>query len=150
MSGSVETEVPIKYEYRDHPADVQLHAWGDTLQEAFEQVAIAMFGYMTDLTKVEISQTEEIEVEGHDMESLLYQFLDECLFVFSAENFLVAKKVEITSFDKENFKIAAKLHGEPFDLDKHPQGTEVKAITYASMEIYDTEGQHEVFVIIDI
>ena len=30
------------------------------------------------------------------------------------------------------------------------QGTEVKAITYSNMQIYDKEGQHEVFVIIDI
>lgn len=141
----------IKYEYRDHPADVQLHAWGDSLQEAFEQVALAMYGYMTDLTTVVISQTEDIEVEGHDMESLLFQFLDECLFVFSTEPaFLVAKKVSITSFDKENFKIKATLHGETFDISKHPQGTEVKAITYASMEIYDKPDNHEVFVIIDI
>ena len=30
------------------------------------------------------------------------------------------------------------------------QGTEVKAITYSNMQIYDKEDQHEVFVIIDI
>uniref|UniRef100_A0A2P2I761 Protein archease-like n=1 Tax=Hirondellea gigas TaxID=1518452 RepID=A0A2P2I761_9CRUS len=140
----------VKYEYRDHPADVQLHAWGDDLTEAFEQVAVAMFGYMTELETVEIRQTQDIEAEGHDMESLLYMFLDECLFVFCADDFLVAKKVQITEFDKEAFKIKATLHGETFDLAKHPQGTEVKAITYASMEIYDNDGQHEVFVIIDI
>lgn len=150
MAESYQRSINVKYEYRDHPADVQLHAWGDTLQEAFEQVAVSMFGYMTELDKVDELQTEDLEVEGHDMESLLFQFLDECLFLFSTDSFLVAKRVCITHFDKENFKIRATLHGETFDLDKHPQGTEVKAITYASMEIYDKEGQHEVFVIIDI
>ena len=37
------------YEYLDHTADVQLHAWGPTIKEAFEQCAKAMFGYITEL-----------------------------------------------------------------------------------------------------
>ena len=30
------------------------------------------------------------------------------------------------------------------------QGTEVKAITYSTMQVYDTDEKHEVYVIIDI
>jgi SHS2 domain-containing protein len=35
-------------------------------------------------------------------------------------------------------------------LGKHPQGTEVKAITYSAMQINERENFAEVFLIIDI
>ncbi|XP_053383228.1 protein archease-like [Mercenaria mercenaria] len=140
-----------KYEYLDHTADVQLHAWGESLKEAFEQVVVSMFNYMTtDFSTVEMLGEQEVEAEGEDLESLLFHFMDEWLFVFSAEPFFIAKKVVITEFDKENFKIKSIGYGEEFDIQKHPQGTEVKAITYSNMQIYDDEDRHEVFVIIDI
>ncbi|ETE62845.1 Protein archease [Ophiophagus hannah] len=96
-----------KYEYLDHTADVQLHAWGDSLEEAFEQCAMAMFGYMTDTETVEPLDTVEVEAEGHDMLSLLFHFLDEWLYKFSAEEFFI------------------------------PRGTEVKAITYSAMQVHE-------------
>ncbi|XP_039184581.1 protein archease isoform X1 [Crotalus tigris] len=80
-----------KYAYLDHTADVQLHAWGDTLEEAFEQCAMAMFGYMTDTETVEPLDTVEVEAEGHDMLSLLFNFLNEWLYKFSAEEFFIPR-----------------------------------------------------------
>ncbi|XP_028406098.1 protein archease-like [Dendronephthya gigantea] len=143
-------EREIKYEYLDHTADVQLHAWGDDLKEAFEQVGLAMYGYMTELSTVDVERTETIQAEGDDILSLLFHFLDELLFLFCAEPFFIGKEIEITEFDKENFTIKATVQGETFDLDKHPQGTEVKAITYSNMQVFDDQEKHEVYVIIDI
>lgn len=69
----------------------RLHAWGDTLKEAFEQCANAMFGYITTIDYVEMKDTLDIEAEGHDMDSLLYNFLDELLFNFCAEPYFIAR-----------------------------------------------------------
>ncbi|XP_060781289.1 protein archease isoform X1 [Neoarius graeffei] len=80
-----------KYEYLDHTADVQLHSWGDSLEEAFEQCAMAMFGYMTDTETVEPIDTIEVESEGQDLESLLFHFLDDWLFKFSADVFFIPR-----------------------------------------------------------
>ncbi|XP_060589727.1 protein archease-like [Ruditapes philippinarum] len=124
---------------------------GDSLKEAFEQVVVSMFNYMTtDFSTVEMTGEQEVEAEGEDLESLLFHFMDEWLFVFSAEPFFIARKIHITEFDVENFKIKSIGYGEEFDIQKHPQGTEVKAITYSNMQIYEEENRHEVFVIIDI
>lgn len=111
-----------------------------------------MFGYMTELDYVEIKSVHELEATGHDIESLLYGFMDECLFLFSCEPYIICKKVVIDEFDLEEFKIKCRCFGEEFELGKHPQGTEVKAITYSAMQIIDDPEQkkHEVFVILDI
>lgn len=50
-----------------------------------------MFGYMTEIEYVEMNDTQDIEAEGHDMLSLLFHFLDEFLFLFSAEPFFIAR-----------------------------------------------------------
>jgi SHS2 domain-containing protein len=37
---------------------------GSDIKEAFEQVAVCMFGYMTDLKTVDFTETREIEAAG--------------------------------------------------------------------------------------
>jgi len=58
--------------------------------------------------------------------------------------------VTVTSFDRVNLRLKAIGYGETFDIHKHPQGTEVKAITYSNMQIHEEDGKADVYVIIDI
>ena len=97
-----------------------------------------------------VTDYQEITTEGEDLLSLLYHFLDEFLFLFSADTFFIARKVKILEMDKETFKIKACAYGKEFKIGKHPQGSEVKAITYSNMQVYDKPGNHEVYVIIDM
>lgn len=141
-----------KYEYLDHTADVQLHSWGSSLEEAFAQVTLAMFGYMTEMETVEVDPelTRTVTAKGHDMMSLLYNFMDEFLFVFCSEDMIFCD-ISVTQFDRKTFKMQAQGRGELFDLKKHPQGTEVKAITYSAMQIHEKDDGHsDIFVVIDI
>ncbi|EFJ53137.1 hypothetical protein VOLCADRAFT_102758 [Volvox carteri f. nagariensis] len=138
-----------KFEYLDHTADVQLHAWGNNLTEAFENCALAMFNYMSPLEHVRPRETRSYRAEGHDLPSLLFSFLDELLFVFATELFL-AVEVHIQSFDRTSFVIEAEGVGEAFNRDIHEVGTEIKAITYSAMSIKERENDAELFVIVDI
>ena len=84
------------------------------------------------------------------MSSLLFALLDEFLYRFSTDEML-CKDVRIVSFNREAWTITARgydrwgstragtdthgcSYGERFSLAKHPQGTEVKAITYSNMQ----------------
>ena len=147
-----------QYEYLDHTADVQIHSWGKNLKAAFEHAAVALHGYMTeDVSKIEMKDMHVIEARAQDLESLLFHFLDECLFIFAAQPFFIARKFHITRFDEDNFHIKATAFGEQFDLAKHTAGTEIKAITYSAMQILqkelgDENMKHkvEIYVIVDI
>eukprot|EP01111_Echinosteliopsis_oligospora_P002772 TRINITY_DN1428_c0_g1_i3.p1 TRINITY_DN1428_c0_g1~~TRINITY_DN1428_c0_g1_i3.p1 ORF type:complete len:128 (+),score=23.76 TRINITY_DN1428_c0_g1_i3:165-548(+) len=125
------------------------HSWGASLKEAWESVTIAMFNYMVEVDNVETTSERSIEIEGHDLDSLLYNYLDEWLFVFSTEYF-VCKEVKITEFDREAFKIKCVGKGERLDKKKHQTGTEIKAITYSCMKIVEEQNKSDIWVIVDI
>jgi SHS2 domain-containing protein len=144
------------YVYMDHTADVQLHAWGDTFGDALSELAISMFGYMTTLSAIEVDDdfskqvASEVEASGHDLKSLVYSFLNEWLFIFHSVGF-VAKKVKIVEIDRERYSIKSSGKGEKMNISKHPQGTEVKAITYSNMQLNEeSDGRCKIWVIIDI
>uniref|UniRef100_A0A3P8XHA1 Protein archease n=1 Tax=Esox lucius TaxID=8010 RepID=A0A3P8XHA1_ESOLU len=136
-----------KYPAINKKYECELHSWGDSLEEAFEQCAMAMFGYMTDTETVEPIDTVEVESEGHDMESLLFHFLDDWLFKFSADLFFIPREVKVLHLDRIHFKIRSIGVIKPFLFSL--QGTEVKAITYSAMQIHDID-KPEIFAIIDI
>lgn len=71
---------------------------------------MAMFGYMTTLEKVEMSESREIHAEGDDLESLLFHFLDEFLFIFSCEPFFIIR------VSKNNFESNTLKHKKLFNL----------------------------------
>merc|ERR1712008_206508 len=123
-----------QWEFMDHTADVILHSWGCDMKEAWEQVCVCFFAYMTELEKVELKATVEVEASGHDILDLLYHLLDEFLFSFGSE-FIICRRIELLELDTENLRARARGYGERFDLAKHPQGTEIKAITMHQMKV---------------
>jgi SHS2 domain-containing protein len=142
-----------QYEYLDHTADIQIHAWGYTMAEAFEQVTVGMFGYMTELDSVEVDDacTRVIEAKGHDMLSLLYSFMDEFLYLFCGDEIAISQ-IDVLELDTTKWTARARGRGEAFDLDKHPQGTEIKAITYSNMSVNvdPLTDRVDIYVIVDI
>lgn len=139
------------FEYIDHPADIQLHSWGANLSRALEPLCVALSGVMFDPSGFNDNVEKEIEIESNDLFSLVCQLLEEFLFLFDTTDF-VLKRITITDCDLNKFKIKATAYGDEYDPDKHSdfQRTEVKAITYASMQVEQKEDKTEIYVIIDL
>jgi len=179
----------IQFEYLSHTADIIFHAWGTSLKQSFERVGVCMFSYLSELYSVECTEIVEIEVKNaKNPKDLLFHYLDELLFMFITEMFMV-KYLEIVEFPDEkqlmthscnneairpfvpscedtddetdtpvlhgnvagvsnspnsgpkkstagNFGLKVRCYGEPFQPRvKHPQGTEIKAITMHEMRL---------------
>jgi SHS2 domain-containing protein len=125
-----------KFEFLEHTADVYVRAYGVTMEEAYENAALAMFETMTDSTKIAQTQEETLEVEAEDQYALLYNWLETLLVKFETENVLYSK-FQITDWKEtpESFRFKAKVWGEKFDPQKHPQKVGVKAVTYHLMVV---------------
>jgi SHS2 domain-containing protein len=134
----------MRYEQLEHTADVMIKAHGRTLEECYGNAAYALFDTMVDASTIQPTEEIDIQQEGHDHESLLYNFLSEFLFVHDVTR-LVLCEFDVTM---EGFKIKCRAKGERLDLEKHRPKTEIKAITYHELKV-DTD-EPSVTVIFDI
>jgi len=152
VAGANEKVMHGDYEHLDHTADIQFHAWGSDFEKALEALGCCLFDYVTEITSIE--ETDEgnrtYEIEGADIEKFIFRFLDELLYGFTGDDIAcrtVSVKVHCRS---PTFKATVTTTGETFDLTKHPQGTEVKAVTYSAMQVHETADRCDLYVIVDI
>jgi SHS2 domain-containing protein len=140
------------YEFLDHPADVLVHAWGESLADAFEQCVYALMKVMTDPKDITPNFSYEFSMKNDDKGSLLIEFLSEFLFLFDAKGYLF-KKIHIDPIilnDERNWILTAVGEGEIFNPEKHFCDTEVKAITYSYLDINESQNEVEIKIIYDI
>ena len=140
-----------KFEFLEHTADVYIAAYGQSLKEAFENAALAMFEVMTNTEKVSPEMADSVEVEAEDEYALLYSWLEALLVKFETNNRLYSK-FEIVGINEtpEGFGIRAKIWGEKFNAEKHTQKVGVKAVTYHRMEIIKEVDKVTLEFILDI
>lgn len=79
-----------------------------------------------------------------------YAMLDEFLFRFSTDDCVVCCEAKVLSIDRDTWTLKVRGKGESWDPKKHPQGTEIKAITYSNMQIHEDKSTNDVYVILDI
>ncbi|MCE7744939.1 MAG: archease [Candidatus Heimdallarchaeota archaeon] len=107
------------------------------MKEAFEQAALGYYNVLSDTATVESKITKEVTIESEDYKALLFDWIDNLIYFFDTELF-IANEIHISRMEKlesNMITLSAILHGEVFDLKKHPQESEVKAMTYSFMKI---------------
>lgn len=135
-----------KYEYFEATADIGLRAYGNDMNEAFENAGLAIFNIISDTSLIIPERKIEFEVASEDDVSLLYDFLEELLFYHETEFMLFSRfDVEID----DGFHLKAVIYGEEIDWDRHERKTEIKAITFHKMAVKKAD-RVEVQAIVDL
>ena len=139
----------MDYELLDHEADIGIRGYGNTIEEAFENGAKAMFSVMIDLDEVNPEKNVEIKCEAPDLETLFIEWLNELLTKKDIEEMSFSEfKVEINKNDLYTLKGVAS--GERFDQKKHKPKIEVKAATYSGLKIGKKDEKIYIQCVVDI
>jgi SHS2 domain-containing protein len=120
--------LPSPYEELSHTADVGLEARGADAAEACARVALAMAQLQAGGGPVEPREERAIEARGEDRASLLVDFCRQVLARFYSERLLLAA-VELEEIGETRAR--ARAWFGPFDPERHGEGVDLKAVTYA-------------------
>jgi SHS2 domain-containing protein len=129
------------------PADLLVEGTGSTIEEAVANVALAMFNAITPIEGIRERETFTTEAHGDDAKNLLFNILDELLYLNDTEG-LVARSMTV-DFDVENLVAKAVCRGERFSASTHEVGIAVKAVTYHMMSFERNQDKWKVRVVFD-
>ena len=140
----------IGFRYLDHVTDAIVEAYGNSLDEAFENSAKGLVNTMIDLEQISPDQEYEIVAKGYDVKSLLYDWLEKVMLGLLIDNIALSDfKVKISE-NNGNYFLKGIAKGEVLDLKRHHYKIEIKAVTYHEMEIKQTESIITIRFLLDL
>lgn len=116
-----------KYQILEHPADLKIKIWGNTLEDFFQNILAAIFS----ATGPEITDQEakiKIEIKAQDLENLVFDFLTEVIYQMDI-NDAVFLKINFSEINET--KIVAEITGRKIKK----LATEIKGITWHDFEV---------------
>ena len=139
-----------RYEFLDHTADAKFRAYGDTLEEAVSNAALALASLIWDGRLLGKPESRTVEIEGRSLEQLVVHTLDEIIYLLETEGFLLAEasNAKISRGPDESWRLKAVFQGEHIS-DKHGLRSGAKAVTYNELEI-KRDGEVTIQVVVDV
>jgi SHS2 domain-containing protein len=135
------------YEIFEHTADLGLRVRASTLSKLMTDAARGLFAMVVEnLDSVCPAVTREFHIAGNDTAYLLFDWLNELLYVCDTE------RLAFSHFDVQMTAdgLTATVRGEPLDSTRHHLTHEIKAITYHGLRVEETGDGWLAEVIVDI
>jgi SHS2 domain-containing protein len=132
-------------------ADIVFEATGRDLPELFSDAADATMNVMIDnLDAIKPRVTRHIELLSDKLDMLLFDLLQELIFLKDAERLLLRiRKLRIDQQD-QNYLLQATAEGEPLDAERHHQRADVKAVTLHDFSVEKVNGGWKARALLDI
>jgi SHS2 domain-containing protein len=135
------------HETFEHTADLGLRVRAASLNQLFEEMALALFSAIIENPQaLAANERLEVELRNNDLELLLFDWLRELLYHFDAAHRLFGR-FQVELGEKTLYGIA---WGERLDPARHVLLHEVKAITYHGLRVAKEQDGWLAEVIVDI
>lgn len=119
------------WEHFPHQADVGVRGLGATLEQAFEQAALALTAVITDPADVAAKEMLQLSCMAPDAELLLVDWLNSLIFEMVTRNMLFSRfEVHL-----EGNHLTAKAWGEALEVARHHPAVEIKGATYTALKV---------------
>ncbi len=119
------------WEHFPHEADVGVRGLGATLEEAFEQAALALTAVLTEVVSVNPRTMIRLSCEAPDIELLFVDWLNALVYEMVTRNMLFSRfEVHL-----EGSHLSAKAWGEALDIARHRPAVEIKGATYTALKV---------------
>lgn len=134
------------YREFEHTGDTGIEVEAPTRAELFARAAIAMGRIMVAPDNIAPAETRRIRVSAATDEDLLHDLLSAALNLFLCDGFIWRD----ARAQEEPGAIALVLAGEPFDSRRHEFHTELKAVTYHQLRIWNECGSWKARIVFDV
>ncbi len=139
------------YRMLEHMTDALVEVEADTLEVAFALAARALVDVMIDVSKVEDRLELMLQADGHDIESLLYNWLEQVMITLVSDHIAMSRFDVTIDKGRDAYTLKAKAYGEPLDLEKHNYKVEIKGVTYHMMSIeHHDDGRYRLRFLLDL
>jgi len=139
----------MAYKFIEHTADLKIQASGKNIEDAFISSSLALKEAMFGKIKVKSNIKKEIKVSGKDYERVLYEFLEQFLYLLDAEGFLFSEVSDL-KIEKEifGFSLSCEILGDK--ASKYKFSNDVKAITYNEMIVSENKNKVIIQFVVDV
>ena len=120
----------VGWEHFAHDADIGVHGRGRTIDQAFEQAAMALTAIVTE---AEVMPATRIDVacRQRDVELLLVDWLDAVIYQMAVKRMLFGR----FSVTIAGTALAGSMWGEPVDVVRHSPACEPKGATLTALSV---------------